>query len=177
MAQVFISFVHEDQKVAEAVQHFLSTRLKLGKEVFLSSDQYMVFAGEDWLARIGRELRDARVVVLMMSARSVGRPWVNFEAGAAWLSNKPIIPVCYGQLMKDRLPKPYSGIQALNLGPERHYLLRSVAHHLGVPSPLITKTLEEIMNPKQKAPLESVEALGDMLYSLDTALEQFKDEC
>jgi hypothetical protein len=68
----------------------------------------------------------------MLSQRSVARPWVNFEAGAAWLADKMLIPVCYGNLSKDALPHPYSGIQALNLPSEAYYLLKSVNRQLNL---------------------------------------------
>jgi hypothetical protein len=52
----------------------------------------------------------------MLSKASVSRPWINFEAGAAWLADKAVIPACFGGLTKGtRVPKPYSGIQALDL--------------------------------------------------------------
>jgi hypothetical protein len=130
MADVFISFIHEEQAVAVAVQHLLEARLG-GNTVFLSADQWQVHAGEIWLERIRQELDQARIVILMLSADSVGRPWVNFEAGAAWLAGKVVIPVCYGGLSPNTLPKPYSGIQAVNLRDGGYYLVRSVAHHLG----------------------------------------------
>lgn len=134
MAAVFISFIHEDQKIAEAVQALLREQLRT-KDVFVSSDQWQVFAGEDWLHRIHGELGSAKVVVLLLSPRSVERPWVNFEAGAAWISEKPLVPVCFGGLSKSALPKPYSSLQALDLRQEPYYLVSSVAHHIGVSAP------------------------------------------
>jgi hypothetical protein len=49
MAEVFISFVHEDQRVASAVQDFLRKQLwrvdsKLN--VFMSGNPWQVYAGE-----------------------------------------------------------------------------------------------------------------------------------
>lgn len=84
------------------------------------------------------ELAGAKVVLLMLSDKSVQRPWVNFEAGAAWTRNTVIIPVCYGRLKKEELPKPYSSLQAvdLNVSGEDEYLARSVAHHLGIDEPM-----------------------------------------
>jgi hypothetical protein len=35
MARLFVSFVHEDEKVASAVQRLLQTELNLREEVFL----------------------------------------------------------------------------------------------------------------------------------------------
>lgn len=132
--KVFISFIHEEASVATAVQKLIQK--KLGKKAFLSSDQWQIYAGEVWLDRIRAELASAKVVVLLLSRTSIGRPWVNFEAGAAWLTaEKAIIPVCYGGLTKNTLPKPYSEIQALNLKQEGYYLVKSIAHHLGLPPP------------------------------------------
>jgi len=132
MARLFVSFVHEDEKVAKAVQGLLQTELNLGKEVFLSSDKSLIYAGDFWLEKIKEALLAAEIVILMLSQRSVARPWVNFEAGAAWLADKKLIPVCYGNLSKDALRHPYSAIQALNLQSEAHYLVQSVNHQMNL---------------------------------------------
>jgi TIR domain len=132
MARLFVSFVHEDEKVASAVQGLLQTELNLGKEVFLSSDKSLIYAGDLWLEKIKVGLSAAEIVILMLSQRSVARPWVNFEAGAAWLADKKLIPVCYGNLSKDALRHPYSAIQALNLQSEAYYLVKSVHHQMNL---------------------------------------------
>jgi hypothetical protein len=131
MAQVFISFIHEDDAVAEAVQRFLQSKLN-DQAVFRSSDRWRIYAGEVWMDRIMTELQDAKVVVLILSPRSVKRAWVNFEAGAAWIEKAKIIPVCFGGLTKGNLPKPYSSLQAIDLedDDDKYYLLRSVSHYL-----------------------------------------------
>jgi len=137
MADVFISFIHEEAGYASAVKVFLS---QMFAEItpFMSSDKFQVYAGEKWLDRIMEELASARVVLLMLSEKSVARPWVNFEAGAAWTRNIVAIPICYGALRKEQLPKPYSSLQAVDLSVhgEDEYLARSVAHHLGLEEPI-----------------------------------------
>ncbi len=137
MAKVFISFIHEEGDVAEGVHRFI--REILGKQAssFLASDRYQVFAGDQWLEKIKEELAEAEILVLMLSKASVKRPWVNFEAGAAWLANKKIIPVCFGGLDKGKLPKPYSSYQALDLykQEDQYYLVVSIAKHLGIMTP------------------------------------------
>jgi hypothetical protein len=129
--QVFISFVHEEQYAAEAVQNFLGEVLNVN--AFVSSDRWAIFAGDQWLERIKDALRHATVVVLMLSRESVARPWVNFEAGAAWLQGIAIIPVCFNNLKPEDLPKPYSSFQAVDLtqADGQYYLITSIAHHLG----------------------------------------------
>jgi TIR domain len=136
MARIFVSFVHEDEKIASAVQDLLQRELNLHEEVFLSSDKSQIYAGDLWLQKIKEALSAAEIVILMLSQRSVARPWVNFEAGAAWLADKTLIPVCYGSLSKDALPHPYSGIQALNLPSEAYYLMKSVNHQLNPDKPM-----------------------------------------
>src|SRR3984893_11061329 len=133
MARLFVSFVHEDEKLASAVQGLLQTELNLHEEVFLSSDKSQIYAGDLWLQKIKEALSAAELV---LGQRSVARPWVNFEAGAAWLADKKVIPVCYGNLSKDALPHPYSAIQALNLQSEAYYLLKSVNHQLNLVEPI-----------------------------------------
>ena len=130
MPDIFVSHIHEEERVAEAVVKFVRDELGRSTAVFLSSDSWQIYAGEIWLDRIREELASSKVVILMLSSESVKRPWVNFEAGAAWLTKKVIIPVCYGGLSKSSLPKPYSNIQALDLDTEYYYLIRSLHHHL-----------------------------------------------
>src|SRR6516162_2001430 len=131
MAVIFISFIHEESGTAEAVMRFLRKYIKKA-DIFLASDQWTVYAGEDWLERIKEELSSAKVIILLLSPASVKRPWVNFEAGAAWLSDKVIIPVCFNGLHKDAMPKPYSNFQGSSLEDEDgpYYLLKSIFHHI-----------------------------------------------
>jgi TIR domain len=138
MADIFISFIHEDERVADAVKTLLHQKLTLDSAVFLASDKWAIYAGQDWLQRIKEELDSAKVLVLLLNTKSIVRPWVNFEAGAAWLANKAIIPACFGGLQKDALPKPYSNLQALSLedadGP--YYMVTSIFNYLrptGIP--------------------------------------------
>jgi hypothetical protein len=179
VARVFISFVHEEARVAEAVQYLIERELKLGNEVFLSSDSTVMFAGDIWLEKIRRGLLEARVLVLLLSARSVSRPWVNFEAGAAWLSNKTLIPCCFGGLDKARLPHPYSGIHALNLSEEPHYLLESLHRHLGLETEKPRQKVSELLKGSGKEPSalsKAFEDMSDPYKRLRKALKEFQDD-
>src|SRR5438874_13773869 len=118
MANTFISFIHEEERVAMAVKNLLRDKLGHAHNIFLSADNWQVRAGEDWFERVREELDRARVVVLLLSPNSISRPWINFEAGAGWLARKSIIPVCFGGLQRGNLPRPYSNFQALDLGAQ-----------------------------------------------------------
>ena len=133
-ARIFISFIHEDAAIANGMKSLIEAELQLkGETIFQSSDQRQVYAGDVWLQKITAALKVAEVILLMLSARSVRRPWVNFEAGAGWISDgKVVIPCCYGKQRKDSLPHPYSALQAVQLDDtsDMEYLLESIHHHL-----------------------------------------------
>jgi len=137
MANIFMSFIHEEESVAKLVNNYI--RLILGSRIdtFMSSDDTAIYAGEDWMKKIFEELETAKVLVSMLSPTSVRRPWINFEAGAAWMRDTKVIPVCFGGLETAGLPKPYSSLQAVEIETNQgaYYLFASIAHHLGIDPP------------------------------------------
>jgi hypothetical protein len=137
MESVFISFIHEEETQVRNVRGFLKTIFGERIDAFMSSDQTAIYAGEEWMARIFEELKTAKVLISMLSPTSVRRPWINFEAGAAWMGKAKVIPVCYGGLTIGDLPKPYSSLQAVEIGTSEgcYYLTSSIAHHLGIEPP------------------------------------------
>jgi hypothetical protein len=189
MSDVFISFIHEEGETAAAVQRFVNQMLSGQANAFLSSDKFQVYAGELWLERILEELEAAKVVLLILSEKSVTRPWVNFEAGAGWFTKKKIIPLCIKELNKDNLPKPYSSLQAIDLKytDEQLYMIRSIAHHLGAEEPeIVTRFGEAIavlggpeVIKKVDAQREYLEQFGKDLKSaarIEKFLEKHRDE-
>jgi hypothetical protein len=130
MADVFISHIHEEAELALAVQDYLKEKLQRRSGIFVSSDQWQRQAG-DWLVPINREITLAPIMILLLSSQSIKRPWVNFEAGAAWMAKKTIIPACHGDLQPGQLPKPYMDWQAVFLLDGEEELLGMVAEKLG----------------------------------------------
>jgi hypothetical protein len=100
MGRLFVSFVHEDEKVASAVQGLLQTELNLGEEVFLSSDKSLIYAGDLWLEKIKDALLAAEIVVLMLSQRSVARPWVGQNTTGKRFRNTEIMTVRDGKIVE-----------------------------------------------------------------------------
>jgi len=129
MAQVFISHTHEEKDVAEAVLQFLR---EFDLKAFLSSDHWQIRAGERWFDRITAELNEAKVVILLLSEQSVTRPWINFEAGWAWATNKKTIPACFGELTKGKMPRPYSDLQGLDLRDDYYDLVKDCYSYVQV---------------------------------------------
>ena len=54
-------------------------------------------------------------MLVLCSAKSVQRPWINFETGFGSARGVEVIPVCYAGQDKGQLPAPLSFYQGLNL--------------------------------------------------------------
>lgn len=134
MAEIFISHIHEDERVASALNWVLRDKLKI--TAFLSSDVWQLRAGEEWLTRIREELLGCKVMVSLLTPESVRRPWINFEAGAAWFAQKPVIPACFGGLSKGLMPQPFASLQGVDLPADTHNLFIAVSRHLSWLPPL-----------------------------------------
>jgi len=132
-ADIFISHIHEDLLAALGVNAFLRAKLPRDTGIFLSSSQLQI--GDEWLERIRRALRDARIIIALFSPQSITRPWVNFEAGGAWFSDdKILMPLCIGGIKPETLPKPYSNIQGADLtdGAAAGYIVSSIWRQLSL---------------------------------------------
>lgn len=91
---IFVSHISDEAEVAIWIKKSISKLLLGGVQFFVSSDGTAIVGGDRWLNKIEEGLRDARVVLVLCSARSVLRPWVNFEAGGAWIAGKRVVPIC-----------------------------------------------------------------------------------
>lgn len=132
-ADVFISHIHEESEQARALATYLLYRMQVTS--FLATSAWDLVGGEEWLARIRRELRGCRMALSLLSSQSILRPWIHFEAGAAWALKKPVVPCAYGGLFKGALPAPFSSMQAYQMPEDLMSLEFAVAKHLGIAPP------------------------------------------
>lgn len=112
---IFISHISEEAELATLLKDQLNAEFPNDLNVFVSSDRTSVQAGAEWLQELKKALRDAPVVIVMCSRESVGKPWVNFEAGGGWIRDAPLVPVCHSGLSPADLPVPLkmlNGIEA-----------------------------------------------------------------
>jgi hypothetical protein len=148
--RTFISHISEDARVAARLKSAI-TRDFLGLvDVFVSSDTESIAAGEDWLTSIDDALRQCTVFMIICSPASITRPWINFEAGAAWMRNIPLIPMCYGGLAPRDLPMPLSIRQGLSIdsadGLRRLYARLAAVLGCKVPDHAIDALAREFAN-------------------------------
>ena len=137
--RVFVSHISSEAALAQALKQRLQRDFLGMLDIFVSSDQSTIGAGTKWLEEVDKGLKRADMQIVLASKESVGRPWVNFEAGAAWVRGIPVVPVCHSGLQPTDLPVPLSMLQGTALGDPAglRKLYAAIAAQLGADCPAI----------------------------------------
>jgi hypothetical protein len=109
---VFISHISDEKEIAIAFKDLVEESFLELIDVFVSSDEYSISLGQKWLDNITTALKNCSVEIILCSPKSVGRPWINFEAGSAWIRDIPVIPLCHSGMKPSALPVPLNLLQA-----------------------------------------------------------------
>ena len=136
---VFLSHINEESDLATIIRDQVANDFLGMIDVFQSSSPKSIPPGQRWLDRIDQNLQQAEVVILLCSEKSVMRPWLNFEAGAGWIKNVPVIPICHSGMQPSHLPLPLNllnGITASNPDGWNH-LYEVLATRLGSAVPAL----------------------------------------
>jgi hypothetical protein len=83
-------------------------------DTFVSSDGQSIESGSQWFNNLSNTLENCVLMTVVCSPVSIKRPWINFEAGAGWVRDINVIPLCHSGMTRDALPIPYSLRQAAN---------------------------------------------------------------
>lgn len=113
MPHVFLSHSSFDADLALYLKKELE-RIFSDIEVFVSSDPTDLPPGVKWPKEIQKALENAKVLLILATNRSLARPWIWFEAGTFWLTDKSIIPICLGKVRKGDLPAPLRDLEAID---------------------------------------------------------------
>jgi hypothetical protein len=84
---VFISYAAGDSAIAEELRNEL---IQNGLTCFMAEKDIQVAA--EWQDSIRKALLGSKRVLVLLTPRSINRPWVLMETGAAWALGKPLIP-------------------------------------------------------------------------------------
>lgn len=135
--KIFISHIGSETELAQNLKNSLKKHFLGLLDIFVSSDKEAIQAGAKWLDEVDTALKSADFQIVLCSKESVGRPWVNFEAGAAWIRGIPVIPICHSGLRLIDLPIPLGMLQGVECSqPDSLYRLYDiVAKTLGVDVP------------------------------------------
>jgi hypothetical protein len=89
-----------------------------------------IAAAEEWQDRVRAALRGSVRVLVLLTPRSINRPWVLMETGAAWALGKPLIPALV-QISPNDLLDPIRRRQArvIETTAQRKALVEEIARH------------------------------------------------
>lgn len=102
---VFLSYASQDKNIAEELKSKLELH-NLG--VFMS--EKTIDAGDTWTDAIREALSGSRLVVILLTPNSLRSQWVMAEAGAAWVTQKKVIPAAM-LVQRDDIPVVVSQFQ------------------------------------------------------------------
>jgi hypothetical protein len=118
MYDVFLSYVRDDQAVAQTIAKYLQTR---GFNVFF--DHEALVAGHDYAESIYKAISASRVVVVLLSSRSKRSSWVQQELAQALERKTLVVPVLLDEGAKENWVWPLlSRWQALEVGKSQKSL-------------------------------------------------------
>jgi hypothetical protein len=127
---IFISHAVANRAIARS----LADKLEQAREnvtTFLASRPGDIRADEDWLRGIERALQEADAYIILLTPESVLRPWVNFEAGAAWFFRRQLVFIRIRTLSIDDIPLPINSRQVYAIDDKEQLL--AVFKALGLP--------------------------------------------
>lgn len=112
---VFISHITEEKEMAMELKKLIEESFLGMLDVFVSSDENSISSGSKWLDNITSALSSCAIELILCSPNSVKRPWINFEAGAGWVRDIPVIPLCHSGMKPSKLPVPINSLQAAEI--------------------------------------------------------------
>lgn len=112
---IFISHITEEREIAISLKKTIEKEFLRTVEVFVSSHEDDIKLGDSWLSNIKSSLEKTQLLIVLCSPLSSTRPWINFEAGTAWLKNIPVIPLCHSGISPSQLHAPLNSLQGGNL--------------------------------------------------------------
>ena len=127
---VFISHIGDEAPVALKLKNLLQKVFAEAIPVFVSSDYESISTGEEWYRRIVESIKSSKVVIVLISKESIGRPWINFEAGVGAGSNAKVFPVAIRGFSLGDLKPPLQPLHARNIHDTDS--IRAVIRDVGV---------------------------------------------
>lgn len=103
---VFISYAAGDAEIADELRNDLE---KNGLKCFMAEKDIQV--ATEWQDSIRAALIGSKQVLVLLTPRSINRPWVLMETGAAWALGKVLIPAL-SQVVANELIDPIRQHQA-----------------------------------------------------------------
>jgi hypothetical protein len=111
---VFISHAAADAMLAAAVGAALAEATP-PLTTFVSSRPGDIRADAEWMPAVHAAILRGDTFLILLTPNSIGRPWVAFELGAAWFSQRPTVLARTSSLPTEEIPLPLSERQIYRL--------------------------------------------------------------
>ena len=118
--RIFISHRHEDEDVVEALVELIETALQIEKKDIrcTSVQPFKLQAGEPASDQLRDDIRNARVVLSVLTPDTKKSSYVMFELGASWGQNIPLFSLLAKGATSADIPSPISDRHFLKLADE-----------------------------------------------------------
>lgn len=135
LGKIFVSHSSQDKELIQALIDLLRSAFRLpAKDILCTSvPGHKLPGGADTEEELLSLLRDARLLIGVLTPASLSSSYVLFEIGARWGLKKPHIPVVANGVMPSDIKEPLKAKNALNAADEDdvHQLIEDVAKNLG----------------------------------------------
>jgi hypothetical protein len=133
---VFISHSNQDSDVAETLIELLESALDLPSDSIrcTSVDGYRLPAGASTDESLRHEVHNSKVLIGLITPNSMESPYVLFELGARWGTDKSMFPILAKGAEHEILGGPLKGLNVLNGNREAelHQFVEDIASKLGL---------------------------------------------
>ena len=134
MRRIFISHSHSDETIAHKLFDFIKSALKLDDDDILCTsdpDSGLTFNSNTISDQLKRNLKGAKALIALITTDSLRSPWIPFEIGSFWPTEKPIILILGPGLSPSSLPGPLKGWNSIRVEDEHAFdLLNTVINQL-----------------------------------------------
>jgi hypothetical protein len=119
MPGIFLSHAHADRALADLIRNALILAGVSERRIFYSSSRATgIPSGEDVRSYLQRSLRDAGLVIELVSATFLTRPMCLMELGGAWSLGTPTYPIVVPPLSRETVARQIGDVQMGVLGAE-----------------------------------------------------------
>jgi len=177
--KIFISHAVANKKIAQSLADTLEAA---GEDVttFLASRPGDIRADENWLDGIERSLQEADTYIIILTPESVLRPWVNFEAGAAWFFRRKLVFVRIQALSTDDIPLPINSRQVYAIDVKNQLI--AVFKTIGLPlidpdlavAKIVDQAAVDTVTGEDEPAWEGIQ-IGDVFYAWAGSLLALED--
>jgi hypothetical protein len=149
--ELFLSHSAADIDLAEYLDLSLRSAVP-GIEVFRTTRPGKIPTGRDWFNVIAQHLRSADCFLVLLTEASMTRPWISFETGAAWFSERQLVPVLAPGLQASRVPEPLRLLQLASLDDPAAaaQLFAEIGGQLENPEEFVARAKELAAHGRQK---------------------------